>query len=63
MSWGVSENATEKEKFWSEINDTLKGHNSVGNIDYKTYCELYDELRIVFDKYIKHENKAKLEEQ
>jgi hypothetical protein len=53
MSWGISENATNKEKFWADINDCLKGFNSTGNIDYLTYCDLYDELRKIFDLHIK----------
>lgn len=52
MAWGISENATKKEKFWADINDTLNGFNSVGDIDYITYCKMYDELRKVFDLHI-----------
>ncbi len=42
MSWGISENASEKEKLKAEVNDYLHGLNSVGKIDYKAYSELYD---------------------
>lgn len=42
MSWGISENASDKEKLKAEVNDYFKGLNSVGMIDYITYCELYD---------------------
>lgn len=52
-NWGLSEKATPKEKFWADINDTLKGFNSTGEIDYIVYCEMYDELRRVFDLHIK----------
>lgn len=52
MSWGISENASPKEKLWADINDTIKGFNSTGKIDYNTYCELYDELRKVIDTHI-----------
>jgi hypothetical protein len=50
MGWGISENACLKEKIFADINDTLQGFNSTGKIDYKTYCELYDELRGFFDR-------------
>lgn len=42
MSWGISENASEKEKLKSEVNDYFHGLNSVGMIDYKAYSDLYD---------------------
>lgn len=42
MSWGISENASEKEKLKSEVNDYFKGLNSCGIIDYIAYSELYD---------------------
>ena len=42
MSWGISENASEKEKLKAEVNDYFHGLNSVGKIDYKAYSELYD---------------------
>lgn len=53
MSWGISESATDKEKFWADINDCLKGYNSNGKIDYGTYIEMYDDLRNVFNLHIK----------
>ncbi len=52
MSWGISENAIDKEKFWADINDTLQGFNSTAKIDYVTYCELYDDLRQQFDLWV-----------
>ena len=42
MSWGISENASEKEKLKSEVNDYFKGLNSCGIIDYIAYSKLYD---------------------
>ncbi len=42
MSWGISPNASEKEKLKAEVNDYFKGLNSVGMIDYKAYSDLYD---------------------
>lgn len=42
MSWGISENASEKEKLKAEVNDYFKGLDSCGIIDYIAYCELYD---------------------
>lgn len=42
MSWGISENASEKEKLKAEVNDYFHGLNAVGKIDYIAYSELYD---------------------
>lgn len=42
MSWGISSNASEKEKLKAEVNDYFKGLNSVGKIDYIAYSDLYD---------------------
>lgn len=42
MSWGISENASEKEKLKAEVNDYLHGLNAVGMIDYIAYSKLYD---------------------
>lgn len=42
MSWGISENASEKEKLKAEVNDYFHGLNSVGMIDYIAYSKLYD---------------------
>lgn len=41
MSWGISENASEKEKLKAEVNDYFHGLNSVGMIDYIAYSKLY----------------------
>ena len=37
MSWGISENASEKEKLKAEVNDYFHGLNAVGKIDYICY--------------------------
>lgn len=42
MGWGISENASEKEKLKAEVNDYFYGLNSVGKIDYLAYSDLYD---------------------
>ena len=34
MSWGISENASEKEKIKADVNDYLDGLNAVGIISY-----------------------------
>lgn len=52
MSWGISENASEKEKLKAEVNDYFKGLNSTGMIDYIAYCQLYDScMPILEDSY------------
>ena len=50
MSWGISENASEKEKLKAEINDYFKGLNSCCFIDYIAYCELYDACMPIIDE-------------
>lgn len=42
MGWGISENASPKEKLKAEMADQLKGMNSISQIDYETYSELFD---------------------
>ena len=42
MSWGISENASEKEKLKAEVNDYFSGLESCGIIDYIAYSDLYD---------------------
>lgn len=49
MSWGVSENASEKEKLNAEINDFFSGLNSVGDIDYTAYSDIYDAVMPIID--------------
>ncbi|RUT62114.1 hypothetical protein C1143_06710 [Clostridium botulinum] len=41
-NWGISETATPKEKIKSEMADFLNGLNSVGEISYSTYSEIFD---------------------
>lgn len=50
MSWGISENASEKEKLKAEINDYFKGLNSCGDIDYDAYSDIYDAVMPIIDK-------------
>ena len=42
MPWGIAETASEIEKIRAESSDMLGGLNSVGEIDYTTYSELWD---------------------
>lgn len=42
MSWGISENATSKEKLKSEMTDFLNDLNSTGTISLTTYDEMFD---------------------
>jgi hypothetical protein len=41
-NWGIAKTATPKEKLKSEFADYINGLNSVGEINYSTYCELFD---------------------
>lgn len=51
-NWGISPNASEKEKIKSEMADFLNGLNSVGEISYSTYSELYDfSIKLLDDMY------------
>lgn len=58
MGWGISENATEKEKIKSEMADYLQGLNSVGEIDYKTYSDMFDFSMKLLDKMYDLNNKS-----
>lgn len=49
-NWGISKNAPENEKLKSEMADYLSGLNSVGEISYSTYSELYDFSMGLLDK-------------
>lgn len=40
--WGISENASEKEKLKAEVNDYFHGLNAVAMIDWIAYSKLYD---------------------
>ena len=42
MPWGIAETASGIEKIRAESSDMLGGLNSVGEIDYTTYSELWD---------------------
>lgn len=49
-NWGIAKTATPKEKLKAEYADYLNGLNSVGEISYSTYCELYDIGTNLLDK-------------
>lgn len=49
-NWGISDNASEKEKIKSRYSDELHGLNSCGRIDYKTYNDLWDFGMKLLDK-------------
>jgi hypothetical protein len=49
-NWGISENASEKEKIKSEMADYLNGLNSCGEISYSIYCEAFDASMNLLDK-------------
>ena len=65
--WGISENATKKERIKSEMADYLKGLNSCGEISYKVYSELFDfsmdllEEMHEIDSGIRNENTKEIE--
>ncbi|MBL4968888.1 hypothetical protein [Bacillus halotolerans] len=42
MSWGISPDATNKEKLKAEMADYLNGLNSIGAISYAVYSEAID---------------------
>ena len=50
MAWGISPNASEKEKIKAEWNDFLMGKNSCGIISYSAYSALYDFGMELLDK-------------
>lgn len=50
MSWGISENASEKEKLKADVNDYFHGLNAVGKIDWLCYSELYDVCMPILEK-------------
>lgn len=53
MSWGINENASEKEKLKAEINDFLCGLNSTCEIDYEAYSQIYDAVMPIIDDMYK----------
>lgn len=51
-SWGISENAEPKEKLKSKMADFLNGLNSVGEISYSSYCEIFDfSMKLLDESY------------
>lgn len=50
MGWGISPNASPKEKLKAELNDYLQGLNSTGEIDYSTYSDIFDMSHSILDK-------------
>ena len=63
MSWGISENATEKEKLKAEVNDFFKGLNSCGMIDWICYSKLYDACMPILDEGYERMQKEKAEDE
>lgn len=62
MSWGISPNASEKEKLKADVNDYFHGLNAVGKIDYRAYCELYDVCMPILEEcYDRMEKERKVE--
>ena len=52
MAWGISENASEKEKKKAEMADFLNGLNATGDISYQTYREMFDfSMNLLDDMY------------
>ena len=49
-NWGISSNASPKEKIKAEMADFLHGLNSVGKIDYTAYSEIFDFSMNLLDK-------------
>lgn len=62
MSWGISENASEKEKLKAEVNDYFHGLNAVGMIDYIAYCNLYDACMPILEEYYDRMEKERIAE-
>lgn len=50
MSWGISENATEKEKIFADFSEILNGINSADGLSYNQYSCIYDIGRELADK-------------
>ncbi|AMS01351.1 hypothetical protein AR9_g267 [Bacillus phage AR9] len=60
MAWGISPNATKKEKLKAEMADFLNGLNSTGEISYSIYSEMFDYSMNLLDEMYelsKSENK------
>lgn len=50
MPWGISENASKKEKIKADFNDHINGLNSCGEISYNTYSTLFDIAENLFEE-------------
>ena len=62
MSWGINENASEKEKLKAEINDFFCGLNSTCEIDYEAYSQIYDVVMPIIDDMYKRWEKEEEDE-
>lgn len=60
--WGISENASEKEKLKAEFNDFFHGQNATGSIDWIAYSELYDACMPILDRAYERMHKEESEE-
>jgi DNA-directed RNA polymerase subunit RPC12/RpoP len=49
-NWGISPNASEKEKIKADYADILHGMNSTGVIPYDVYSDLFDDGMELFDR-------------
>ena len=49
-NWGISPNASEKEKIKADYADILNGMNSTGAITYDVYSDLFDDGMELFDR-------------
>lgn len=49
-NWGISPNASEKEKIKADYADILHGMNSTGAIPYDVYSDLFDDGMELFDR-------------
>ncbi len=63
MSWGINENASEKEKLKAEVNDYFKGLESCGIIDYTAYSDLYDVCMPILEECYERMKKEEIEEE
>lgn len=63
MAWGISENASEKEKLKAKFNDHLQGMNSCGEIDYIAYCKLYDACMPILEECYDRMEKERAEDE
>ena len=61
-NWGISENASEKEKLKAEVNDYFHGLNAVGEIDWIAYCDLYDACMPILDRAYERMHKDESED-